>query len=231
MKLNQKTNRLSVSGFNSFFFICGILMAASEIWKQFCLTFTVNGGVYDWWYFPFQLCSIPMYLLLILPWLKKSRLRSTFLTFLMSYGLLGGIAVFADTSGLHYPVMALTLHSYLWHVTLIIIGISAGICHIREHFPVRAGLPNFIDSSGLYIICCVTASLLNHFISLHHTINMFYINTLLTMEQIGFKRLIPYIGNTAAIGVYILMTITGAGILYLLWSFIASILTHAFYRH
>ena len=58
-----------------FFFACGILMFCSEIWKQFTLTFAIGGGSYIWWYFPFQLCSIPMYILLAYPWLRGSSAR------------------------------------------------------------------------------------------------------------------------------------------------------------
>lgn len=111
--------------FRPFFFICGLLMVVSEIWKQYCLTFLVNHGTYNWWYFPFQLCSTPMYVLLFLPYIKEERLCNACLTFLMSFGLLGGIAVFADTTGLHYPLPALTIHSYMWHILLIIISLFA----------------------------------------------------------------------------------------------------------
>ena len=50
-----------------FFFICGMIMFLSELWKQYCITFIINEHRYNWWYFPFQLCSIPMYLCLMLP--------------------------------------------------------------------------------------------------------------------------------------------------------------------
>ena len=42
--------------------ILAILLPLSEIWKQLLLT-AGNGGSYLWWYFPFQLCSMPLYLL------------------------------------------------------------------------------------------------------------------------------------------------------------------------
>ena len=95
------------------FFLCGLLMLCSEIWKQYTLTFPLGGGAYNWWYFPFQLCSIPMYILAAYPWLRRPGIRRTLLAFLMCYTLLGGIAVFADTSGLHYVYAPLTVHSYL----------------------------------------------------------------------------------------------------------------------
>ena len=55
--------------YKDFFFYSGFLMLISEIWKQYCLTYIMNEGTYNWWYFPFQLCSIPMYVCLLLPFL------------------------------------------------------------------------------------------------------------------------------------------------------------------
>ena len=83
------------------FFLCGVLMLGSEVWKQCLLTFVLGHGTYNWWYFPFQLCSIPMYVLLAYPWLRRESTRRMLLAFLMSYCFLGGVAVFADTSGLN----------------------------------------------------------------------------------------------------------------------------------
>ena len=96
-------------------FLCGAVMLSTEIWKQLVLTLSA-GGHYNLWYLPFQLCSIPMYVLLAYPWLRREKIRRVLLAFLMCYGLLGGIAAFADTSGMKYAYPALTVHSHLWHV-------------------------------------------------------------------------------------------------------------------
>lgn len=214
------------------FFVCGILMLCSEVWKQFTLTFVMGGGSYNWWYFPFQLCSIPMYVLLAYPWLRRGNVRRALLMFLMCYCLLGGIAVFADTSGLHYPLKALTVHSYLWHILLIILGITSGITYIRllrsngkktlfsrslkTAFPLRP----FIYSSLLYLACCLAAELLNLSLDRFGTINMFYINPDYQMQQVVFRDLLPLLGNTGVILLYIASTIFGAFILFLVWKLI-----------
>ena len=71
-------------------FFCGLLLAVIELYKQLFLYWIVNDGCYDWWYFPFQLCSVPMYLCLLLP-LASQRLRPVFCTFIQDFGLLGGV--------------------------------------------------------------------------------------------------------------------------------------------
>lgn len=231
------------------FFLLGVLMFVSEIWKQLTLTFYIGGGQYNWWYFPFQLCSIPMYVLLAYPWLQKRSVRQTLLVFLMCYTLLGGIAVFADTSGLHYPYFPLTVHSYLWHILLIGIGLLAGWMFFRGF--VRPGEPEvhtgsgsrrkaqskpfpllthmlrpFAGSTGLYLVCCLIAEFLN--LSLDHlgTINMFYINPDYQMQQVIFHDISLVTGNIPGILIYIAATMAGAFLLAALWSEIYRILLH-----
>ncbi len=197
------------------FFLVGILLTLSEIIKQFLLTFAVNGGSYYWWYFPFQLCSIPMYLMLLLPFLP-ARAQNTFLTFLATFGLLGGIAAFADTSGLHYTLAVLTAHSYLWHIVLILTGLYAGITLIRTRV-LCAGA--FLVSALFYLLCCLAAIFINLTFDSYGTINMFYINPDYMMQQVIFRDIAVRLGNPAAIFLYISATICGAFLLFLIWKF------------
>ena len=122
-------------------FFIGIFLLTSEILKQLLLTFVMNNGHYNLWYFPFQLCSLPMYLLVLYPFFHTEPARNTILGFLSTYNLLGGIAVFFDTSGMHYPLLILTVHSYLWHILLIVTGILSGIFLVQK-----------LSSENLYLI-------------------------------------------------------------------------------
>lgn len=223
-------NKLIVDHFskkiNLFFFLCGLLMSISEIWKQWDLTFFINHGVYDWWYFPFQLCSIAMYVLLILPWTRKKRLRPMLLSFLMNYSLLGGIAVFADTSGLHYPAAILTIHSYTWHILLILIGIAAGITYHIENTTKALYHRHFRNSTLLYLGCGMIAVVLNLTIDRFGNINMFYINPDYEMQQVGFASLTPCLGNLPVVILYILATILGAYILFHIWRLLSRCYQH-----
>ncbi|MCI8561457.1 MAG: YwaF family protein [Dorea sp.] len=195
-----------------FLFSCGIIMFLSEIWKQYCITFIINECRYNWWYFPFQLCSIPMYLCLLLPFVSE-KLREIFLTFLMTFGLMAGFFTFFDTSGLHYPYAPLTVHSYLWHVLLIIIGITVGICQSKND---TAG--KFPGSAACYLICCVIATMINVISHPYGNINMFYISPYYAMSQKVFEDIARLTGNIAGIFIYIGTNIAGAYVIYLIWN-------------
>ena len=231
------------------FFITGIIMLISEIIKQLLLTFIIGGGKYNWWYFPFQLCSIPMYMLLIYPWIKRRMAKLSMLCFLMSYTLLSGMMAFADTSGMRYPLAILTVHSYAWHILLILIGTASGIIYLRtekerfkygdgqrhsKHIRGNSGQDegdigcgssgfsfcHFVYATVIYLSCCLIAELIDHALDGLGTINMFYINTDYLMQQVVFRELIPITGNTAAILIYIAATVLGAFILFNIWAFI-----------
>lgn len=211
------------------FFLCGVLMLCSEIWKQLLLTFAVGNGIYDLWYLPFQLCSVPMYILLAYPWLRSDSLRRMLLAFLMTYCLMGGIIVFTDTSGLEYPLPELTAHSYIWHLLLILVGLGAGITYCRglcsdaknilfsralsRVYPLRP----FLYATLLYLSCCVVAEALNLTLDQYGLINMFYINPHYPMQQIVFRDLAPVTGNLIAVLLYVAVTVLGAFLLFLLW--------------
>lgn len=204
------------------FFYLGCAMFISELIKQLLLTFVVGGGHYDWWYFPFQLCSIPMYFLPLYRYLKSIQVKLVVLTFFMTYSLLGGVAVFFDTSGMHYSLAILTVHSYLWHILLIIIGVFSGVLLLKNTYPSPT---LFLRATLLYGVCCMIAAFLNRIISSFTNINLFYINPLFRMNQVFFRCIADQFGNTAGIACYLAGAVLGAFILYLFWNAIRRFVT------
>lgn len=193
-------------------FCFGLLMFFSEIWKQWCLTYYINHGNYNWWYFPFQLCSIPMYVCLLAPWQKSGKLYGILLTFLMDFGLLAGIFTFFDTSGLYYGYAPLTIHSFAWHILLIILGLYAGLTSEADYSFRGYGLSAFV-----YFACCLLATGFNLAFYRFGSINMFYISPHYTMSQKVFRNIALLCGNTAGILIYAFTIPFGAFLLHCLW--------------
>ena len=106
--------------------VCGGFLFLSEVYKQLFYTYHIGGGAYQWWIFPFQMCSVPMYLCLIAPWLKPGKVQQGMYNFMMSFNLLGGLMAFIEPSGIVHEYWTLTLHAFIWHMMLVFIGLYLG---------------------------------------------------------------------------------------------------------
>ena len=104
-------------------FSIGSFLAIAEVFKQLFYFFVIKDNCYSWGDFPFQLCSIPMYLCLIAPWLKPGKLQRGMYSFMVLYNLLGGAIAFTEPSGLLLDHWFLTIHACVWHMLLVFIGL------------------------------------------------------------------------------------------------------------
>ncbi len=109
--------------FRAIMFGCGMLLLLGEVYKQLYYYYAAGSAGYDWYIFPFQLCSVPMYLSIAVGLMKKNRVRDAICNYLVAIGLLGGIMAYAEPSGIlngHYFTL---IHSCIWHALLIFMGV------------------------------------------------------------------------------------------------------------
>ncbi len=101
----------------------GGFLLATEVYK---IAFHMTVNPYDWGFwgaFPFQLCSVPMYLCLICAASRSQRLNSWLYEFMFAINMFGGLMAFIEPSGIQHAYWSLTIHAYLWHMLLIFIGL------------------------------------------------------------------------------------------------------------
>ena len=199
--------------------ILGFIMLISEFWKQWTLTFLVNGGHYNVWYFPFQLCSLPMYLcplLLIVPACWKRRIQ----VFLMDFTLLGALAVFLDTTGMQYPLHVLTIHSYLWHFLLIVLGSWSGFDWIRTiDGRFRDTFRQFGESIFIWLPSLLIATVFNILLWRFGEISMFYVSPFEPSTQIIIHNIAVKYGIHVGNLVYLAVMLVGAVGIHVVWCF------------
>ena len=184
-------------------FLCGLLLAVSEIYKQLFLYEIVNQGRYDWWYFPFQLCSVPMYLCLLLPLLPQ-RLQRIFCTFIQDFGLLGGFLALLEPSGLMHPYWTLTLHGFLWHFMLIFAGLCCAFMGLSLKAP-----KDFARIIPLFLVCCALATFINMASHPFGNADMFYISPYYPNGQIVFHQIALKTGVLAGNLIYLIGVLAG----------------------
>lgn len=189
--------------FRLILWVCGILLAVSEIYKQLFLYQVVNGGCYDWWYFPFQLCSTPIYLCLVFPLLPRGLPRKTAATYLKSFGFLGGIMALMEPSGLMHPYWTLTLHGLLWHILLVFIALLCAASGLAGR-----SARDFLWAALLFSLFCLVATFIN--VLTGGKADMFYISPYYPITQVVFHQISLTLGILPGIAIYLTSICTGA---------------------
>ncbi|MGN0332960.1 MAG: hypothetical protein ACI4D9_08065, partial [Lachnospiraceae bacterium] len=141
---------------------------------------------------------------------KYKKVRLTLANFLVDFGLLGGIFAFADSSGMHYSLTILTVHSYLWHFLMIFLGLFLIFTHKNSTHP-----KDFLLPGALFLMFAGIATYLNIAFHSNGLINMFYISPYYLMGQIIFRDIALITGQTAGRLIYIVSEIIGSLLIHL----------------
>lgn len=132
--------------------VFGVVLVILEVFKQCLLTYVT--GHYSWSDFPWQLCSVPMYLCIAHSFAKRS--RGTIENYLMCFGFLGGVAAMIEPRSSFYPYLLLTIHSVAWHAILLMLSfyLMMGTSKSRS-------VRGYRSAGILYVITALIAILIN----------------------------------------------------------------------
>lgn len=70
-----------------------LVMLFFEVLKQLQFSFYSGEFSYQWYAFPFQFCSVPMYAALLASVIKKGRVQNALYSFIATYGAIAGLSV------------------------------------------------------------------------------------------------------------------------------------------
>lgn len=192
-------------------FAAAVMLLIAEVYKQLFHFYIIDNKSYDWWIFPFQLCSLPMYLCLLLPFIKKSRWLIPLETFLMDFNLLGGLMALFVPDGLMHPYITLTMHAFLWHFLLLFIGFFIGFSKHGD-----TSLSGFLKTLPILFFCIGIATLLNVAFHPYGDINMFYISPYTMTTQPVFSQIMQHTGILFGNLIYIFAMCIAALLIHLL---------------
>ena len=84
--------------FNNITLIVFWIMLTLEIYKQLVLSYSITKDAiawdYNWYNFPFQLCSSPLYILPLILLIKNENIKEGLIVFIGTFSLVGGLIVF-----------------------------------------------------------------------------------------------------------------------------------------
>lgn len=131
--------------------VFGIAVAVTvlEIYKQINYTFQVRDGVieadYQWYAFPFQFCSMPMYVGLLAGIFRKGKLHHALCAFLATYSVFAGVCVMLYPVSVFISTIGINIQTMFCHGTMICVGIYLlYVGYVRiEHKTILKAIPVF----------------------------------------------------------------------------------------
>lgn len=189
---------ISDKNFRKLIFAFWIVIVILEIYKQLIFSFNYENGIvswdYQWYAFPFQFCSVQLYLLPFVIFLKDGKVRNAIIAFLATFSLFGGLAVYAYPNDVFMSLIGINIQTMIHHGLQIILGI-----YFLRYFKDKLSFKSFFLPSIIVFACCViTAIILNSLapIFTNETFNMFLINPVhgctLPILNVIFTK-VPYI--------------------------------------
>lgn len=160
--------------------ITAIAVIILEIYKQINYTFTVSDGAintdFQWYAFPFQFCSMPMYVGFLAGILKKGKIRDALLAFLATYSVFAGASVMLYPSTVFISTIGINIQTMICHGSMITVGV-----YLLWTGYVKVKLSTILKAMPVFAIAVVLASIMNEIANLEgltktETFNMFFIS-------------------------------------------------------
>lgn len=107
-------------------FVTAVAVALLEIYKQINYSFSYTDGIsydYQWYAFPFQFCSTPMYVGLLAGIVKPGKVRDSLCAYLATYALFAGLSVMVYPVSVFIPTIGVNLQTMICHGSMITVGI------------------------------------------------------------------------------------------------------------
>ena len=195
--------------FRIFVFVCWFVILLLEVYKQLVFSFELVDGKpvwdYQWYAFPFQLCSVQLYLLPFVIFLKDGKVRNAIMAFLTLFSFFGGLVVFIYPNDVFISTIGINIQTMVHHGLQILLGIFFAVYNRK-----KLGIKYYLSSLIVFAVCLAVAMALNFIVPnfTDETFNMFYISpkfdcSLPVLESIYPK--VPYI-------VFLLLYIVGYSI-------------------
>ena len=150
-----------------------IIMLTFEVYKQINFSYS-NNWVYQWYAFPFQFCSVPMYIVFLAALTKKGKLQDSLFAFLGTYALFAGLAVMLYPNAVFIDTIGINIQTMVHHGLMLVIGVYvlASRKVKLEHKSILKALPVF----ATVLLIAIIMNYATHFAGIEATFNMFFVS-------------------------------------------------------
>ena len=160
-------------------FITAVIVTVLEIYKQINYTFSFDGTAitadYQWYAFPWQFCSTPMYIGL-LAGLTRGKVHDSLCAYLATFALFAGACVMFYPNDVFISTIGINVQTMVCHGSMLTVGIYLlGSGYVKlEHKTILKAIPVFAAAVAVAIILNELA----HATGLleNETFNMFFVS-------------------------------------------------------
>ncbi len=172
-----KARNISDKAFNGILGVTAGLLLALEVYKQFNFSYDSanDSWSYQWYAFPFQFCSTPMYVMLAAVLIPQKKIRTSLYAFLATYALFAGSAVMVYPGDVFIETIGINIQTMIHHGMMIVIGVfmyASGKVRF-SHKTVLYALPTFLT---LVSVALTSNIIYGAFGDPNQTFNMFFIS-------------------------------------------------------
>lgn len=157
------------------------IITALEIYKQFVFSFEFDGTTakwdYQWYAFPYQLCSTPLYILPFVIFLKDGELRNSMMAYIQTFSLFGGLAVFFYPNDVFIETIGINFQTMVHHGLQVVFGIFFVVYNRKklEHKYFLKAIPVFATLVSIAFTLNVLMYQIFEARGIDEDFNMFYI--------------------------------------------------------
>ena len=159
--------------------ITSVVSIVLEIYKQINFSFGYRDVItfdYQWYAFPFQFCSTPMYIGLLTGLLKNGKVHHALCSYLATFSVFAGLCVMIYPPQVFIGTIGINIQTMICHGLMITVGI-----YLLYTGYVKSEHKTMLGAISVFVVCIVLACIMNevaYFSGLleRETFNMFYIS-------------------------------------------------------
>ena len=162
--------------------ICNVVLFSAvaviilEIYKQINYTFGDGSSdpSYQWYAFPFQFCSTPMYIGLLAGIFRKGRVHNALCAYLATYSVFAGLAVMIYPNDVFIRTIGINIQTMICHGSMVVLGI-----YLLVTGYVKLEHKTILKAMCVFAVAVALAAVMNeiaHFSGLEETFNMFFVS-------------------------------------------------------
>ena len=198
-----------------------VLEATKQVIWSMELDPTIGAAIWDyqWYAFPFQLCTTPIFVSLICAFLKKGLWRDSLLSYMAFFTILGSIATAVYPESCFVRTVLVDIHTMYLHLGSLVVSV-----YLLVSGEVKVALNNLLRGYVVFLGFVLVAEALN--VSIYRsgilqdeTFNMFYISPYFTSSLPVFDAIQERTPFALFLLLYLVAILGGAFVVYTIANF------------